>query len=90
VVADKAPVQKYWHELLKKVESGEFYLDPQNEFSELYVAFSKKEHDTMKTFVQTRFSGPPEKGRTAIEQFQIRGTEDGCCSMNLALVGQWD
>ena len=65
----QAPVQKYWKELLGKVESGEF--DPTiilthrfkiDEFKELYEAFDKKEHGIIKTFVQTRFSGPPAKG----------------------------
>ncbi|KAI9819133.1 MAG: hypothetical protein M1827_007289 [Pycnora praestabilis] len=65
----QAPVQKYWHMLLEKVESGEF--DPTiilthrfkiDEFPELYSAFDKKEHGIMKTFVQTRFSGPPAPG----------------------------
>lgn len=65
----QAPVQMYWKDLLKKVESGEF--DPTiilshrfsiEEFPELYAAFDKKEMGIMKTFVQTRFSSPPAPG----------------------------
>jgi len=65
----QAPVQKYWKDLLKKVESGEF--DPTiilshrfkiDEFSELYDAFDKKEMGIMKTFVETRFSAPRAEG----------------------------
>ncbi|KAG0146106.1 hypothetical protein CROQUDRAFT_44827 [Cronartium quercuum f. sp. fusiforme G11] len=65
----QAPVQKYWKELLGKVESGDF--DPTiilshrfsiDEFPELYKAFDGKEMGIMKTFVQTRFSAPPASG----------------------------
>jgi threonine dehydrogenase-like Zn-dependent dehydrogenase len=65
----QAPVQKYWHQLLEKIESGEF--DPTvvlthrfaiEEFSELYEAFDKKKYGIMKTYVQTRFSPPPTTG----------------------------
>jgi threonine dehydrogenase-like Zn-dependent dehydrogenase len=64
----QAPVQKYWEKLMKAVESGEF--DPtiilshrfkNDDFSELWDAFDKKEHGIIKTFVETRFSGPPAK-----------------------------
>jgi len=60
----QAPVQKYWKDLLKKIETGEF--DPTiipshrfkiDEFRELYEAFDK-EMGIMKTFVETRFSSP--------------------------------
>lgn len=65
----QAPVQRYWKDLLKKIESGEF--DPTiilshrfdiTEFKELYAAFDKKEHGIMKTFVQTKFSSEPSPG----------------------------
>jgi len=73
----QAPVQKYWKELLKRIETGEF--DPTfilshrfsiDEFSELYAAFDKKEMGIMKTFVQTRFSGPPAPGTPALSSFK--------------------
>ena len=73
----QAPVQKYWHELLEKVESGEF--DPTiilshrfqiDEFRELYDAFDKKEHGILKTFVQTRFSKEPAEGTPALSSFK--------------------
>jgi len=65
----QAPVQKYWKDLLKKIEKGEF--DPTiilshrfkiDEFRELYDAFDKKEDGIMKTFVETRFSAPRSVG----------------------------
>jgi threonine dehydrogenase-like Zn-dependent dehydrogenase len=73
----QAPVQKYWHELLKKIESGEF--DPTfilshrfkiDEFQELYAAFDKKEHGILKTFVQTKFSKAPAKGTPPLSSFK--------------------
>lgn len=62
----QAPVQKYWHELLEKVKSGEF--DPTiiwthrfriDELKELYGACDRKENGIIKTFVTTKFPGPP-------------------------------
>ncbi|KUJ13777.1 putative zinc-type alcohol dehydrogenase-like protein [Mollisia scopiformis] len=73
----QAPVQKYWKELLGKIESGEF--DPTiilshrfkiDEFRELYEAFDKKEMGIMKTFVQTKFSGPPAPGTPALSSLK--------------------
>jgi threonine dehydrogenase-like Zn-dependent dehydrogenase len=75
----QAPVQKYWHECMKKIESGEF--DPTmipshrfkiDEFSELYDTFDKKEHGIIKKFVETRFSGPPTKGTPALSSFKAK------------------
>ena len=70
-------MQKYWHELLKKVESGEFdatfilsHRFQIDEFKELYEAFDKKEHGIIKTFVQTRFSGKPAKGTPSLSSFK--------------------
>lgn len=73
----QAPVQKYWKELLGKIESGEF--DPTiilshrfrlEEFRELYEAFDKKEMGIMKTFVQTKFSAPPAPGTPALSSLK--------------------
>jgi len=75
--AGQAPVQKYWKDLLKKIESGEF--DPTmilshrfkiDEFSELYDAFDKKEDGIMKTFVETRFSHPRAPGTPELSSFK--------------------
>ncbi|KIW11003.1 hypothetical protein PV08_10302 [Exophiala spinifera] len=72
----QAPVQKYWHQLLKKIESGEF--DPTivlthrfsiEEFSGLYEAFDKKKYGILKTYVQTRFSPPPTPGTPKLSSF---------------------
>jgi len=47
----QAPVQKYWHQLLAKIEKKEFdptvvltHRFPIEEFADLYDAFDKKEH----------------------------------------------
>lgn len=75
--AGQAPVQKYWRDLLKKIESGEF--DPTivlshrfkiDELRELYEAFDKKEMGILKTFVQTRFSKPPAEGTPSLSSFK--------------------
>jgi len=73
----QAPVQKYWKDLLKKIESGE--IDPTmilshrfkiDEFTELYDAFDKKEDGIMKTFVETRFSHPRAPGTPELSSFK--------------------
>jgi len=73
----QAPVQKYWKDLLQLIEAGKF--DPTlilshrfkiDEFSELYDAFDKKVDGIMKTFVQTRFSGPPAEGTPPLSSFR--------------------
>ncbi|KFY32162.1 hypothetical protein V493_00451 [Pseudogymnoascus sp. VKM F-4281 (FW-2241)] len=75
--AGQAPVQKYWKDLLTKIETGEF--DPTiilshrfkiDELKELYEAFDKKEMGIMKTFVQTKFSNPPAKGTPSLSSFK--------------------
>ena len=75
--AGQAPVQKYWKDLLKMIEKGEF--DPTfilshrfaiEEFAELYAAFDKKEMGIMKTFVQTRFSAPRAAGTPELSSFK--------------------
>jgi len=67
--AGQAPVQKYWHELLKKVEDGIF--DPTlilthrftiDEIPEIYKAMDEKTNGVIKTYVQTKFSSPPAPG----------------------------
>jgi threonine dehydrogenase-like Zn-dependent dehydrogenase len=73
----QAPVQNYWKDLLKKVESGEF--DPSiilshrfdlSEEAELYEHFDKKDYGIMKTFVQTKFSQPRAPGTPELSSFK--------------------
>lgn len=73
----QTPVQRYWPELLKKIQSGEF--DPTiilshrfkiDEFAELYDQFDKKELGLMKTFVETKFSSPPSPGAPTLSSFR--------------------
>lgn len=73
----QSPVQRYWPELLKKIQSGEF--DPTiilshrfkiDEFAELYDQFDKKEKGIMKVFVETKFSSPPSPGTPQLSSFR--------------------
>ncbi|KAI9865512.1 MAG: hypothetical protein M1824_002252 [Vezdaea acicularis] len=83
----QAPVQKYWKDLLKKIESGEF--DPTiilshrfkiDEFSELYAAFDKKEFGILKTFVETKFSSPPSKGTPQLSSLREGNVKESAAS----------
>lgn len=65
----QAPVHKYWHDLLGRIQSGE--IDPLrmvshrvslDEMEKVYQKFEKKEDGMQKVFVQTRFSAPPAPG----------------------------
>lgn len=73
----QAPVQKYWQDLLKMIESGE--IEPLNmvshrvlmeELAEVYYKFEKKEDGMQKVFVQTRFSAPPAPGTPALTRYE--------------------
>lgn len=73
----QTPVQRYWHDLLKKVESGE--MDPSmilthrfkvDEFRELYDHFDKKDYGLLKVFVETRFSAPAAEGTPRLSSFK--------------------
>jgi threonine dehydrogenase-like Zn-dependent dehydrogenase len=75
--AGQCPVQKYWHDLLNKIEKGEFdptvvlsHRFPIDEFRELYDAFDRKQDAILKTFVQTRFSSPPAPGTPALSSLK--------------------
>ncbi|KAK9385889.1 GroES-like protein [Lipomyces mesembrius] len=73
----QAPVHKYWHKLLKKVEDGE--IDPLkmvthrvllDELDEVYHKFDKREDGMQKVFVQTQYSFAPAPGTPAVTQFK--------------------
>jgi threonine dehydrogenase-like Zn-dependent dehydrogenase len=73
----QAPVQKYWQDLLKMIESGE--IEPLNmvshrvlmeELAKVYYKFEKKEDGMQKVFVQTRFSAPPAPGTPALTRYE--------------------
>jgi len=75
----QAPVQKYWHQLLEKIKSGEF--DPTivlthrfsiEQFSDLYKAFDEKKYGIMKTYVQTKFSPAPTPGTPPLSMLKLR------------------
>ena len=74
----QAPVQKYWKELLEKIEIGE--IDPLRMVShrvrheDLVTVYKKFEardpKDRMqKVFVQTKFSAPPAPGSPALTTY---------------------
>lgn len=65
----QAPVQMYWEELLKKIQSGD--LEPLHmvthrydiaDMDKVYEKFNAREKGVQKVFVQTKFSDPPCKG----------------------------
>jgi threonine dehydrogenase-like Zn-dependent dehydrogenase len=65
----QAPVHKYWHDLLKKIEDGT--IDPlkmvshrvkMEDMAKLYYAFDKKQDGLQKVFVETKWSAPPCEG----------------------------
>lgn len=72
----QAPVQKYWHDLLKMIQNGT--IDAQkmvshrvllDDIAEVYYKFDKKEEGMQKVFVQTEFSAPPAPGTAALTRF---------------------
>ena len=73
----QAPVHKYWHELLTKIQDGT--IDPMkmvthrvllDDLAEVYHLFDNKEHRMQKVFVQTKFSSPPSAGAPLLTRFQ--------------------
>lgn len=72
----QAPVQKYWEQLLKMIQTGE--IDPlrmvshrvlMDDLAVVYDKFEKKEDGMQKVFVQTKFSDPPCSGSPALKRF---------------------
>jgi len=73
----QAPVQKYWEELLKQIQSGQ--LDPTimlshrielEDVAKAYRVFDAKEDGMMKVFVQTKFSDKPATGTPALTKLK--------------------
>ena len=73
----QAPVQKYWKDLLKKIETGE--IDPLrmvshrvtiDELDIVYKKFENKEDGMQKVFVQTKFSSPPCAGSPTLTTYK--------------------
>ncbi|GAB7344207.1 hypothetical protein MBLNU457_2098t1 [Dothideomycetes sp. NU457] len=72
----QAPVQLYWEDLLKKIQSGE--IDPLKmvthrvrveDLDKVYYKFEKKEDGMQKVFVETKFSAPPCAGSPALTTY---------------------
>lgn len=65
----QAPVQKYWHELLKYIQQEKinplhmvthrFKLE---DMESVYDLFNQREPNMQKVFIQTKFSAPPAPG----------------------------
>lgn len=73
----QAPVHKYWHDLLTKIQDGT--IDPMkmvthrvllDDLAEVYHLFDCKEHRIQKVFVQTKFSSLPSPGAPQLTRFQ--------------------
>ena len=72
----QAPVHKYWHELLKMIETGE--LDPLQMLShrvrledldKAYYKFEKRSDGMQKIFVETKHSFPQATGSPALVHY---------------------
>ncbi|EON69835.1 alcohol dehydrogenase [Coniosporium apollinis CBS 100218] len=72
----QAPVQRYWEDLLKKIQSGE--IDPlvmlshrvsMDDMDKVYYKFEKKEDRMQKVFVETKFSAPPAPGTPQLTRY---------------------
>ncbi|KAI8817026.1 chaperonin 10-like protein [Fimicolochytrium jonesii] len=65
----QAPVQRYWKDLLRDIQSGLFdptkivtHRFPFEQIVDVYDRFDKKEAGIIKVFLQTKFSPPPTPG----------------------------
>ncbi|KAK0846878.1 hypothetical protein LTS02_014688 [Friedmanniomyces endolithicus] len=72
----QAPVHLYWHELLKKIQSGE--IDPLKmvthrvrveDLDKVYAKFDARADGMQKVYVETKFSAPPCKGSPALTTY---------------------
>ena len=72
----QAPVHLYWHDLLKKIQSGE--IDPLKmvthrvrveDLAKVYYKFEKKEDGMQKVYVETQFSAPPCEGSPQLTKY---------------------
>lgn len=73
----QAPVQKYWHELLEKIQDGTIDMLKMvshrvllDDMAEVYHKFDNKEDYMQKVFVETKFSSPPSAGAPQLTRFQ--------------------
>jgi len=72
----QAPVHKYWHELLEKIQKNE--IDPLKmvthrvrieDIDKAYYDFEAKRDGMQKVYVETRFSAPPCAGSPALKKY---------------------
>jgi len=76
----QAPVQKYWHDLLRKIETGEHdptviltHRFPFEKCAEVYYAFDEKREGMMKTFLETKASFPRAEGTPELRKEVPKG-----------------
>lgn len=78
----QAPVQLYWDELLKLIQSGE--IEPLKmvshrvkleEIDKVYYMFENKENEMQKVFVETKFSAPPCEGGPKLTVYDKDGVD---------------
>lgn len=72
----QAPVQKYWVDLLKMIQSGE--LDPMQmvshrvrleDLDKVYMKFDAKDDSMQKVFVETKFSFPAAESSPKLTRY---------------------
>lgn len=72
----QAPVQKYWVDLLKMIQSGE--LDPMQmvshrvrleDLDKVYMKFDAKDDSMQKVFVETKWSFPKSEGSPELTRY---------------------
>ena len=69
----QAPVQKYWHQLLKYIQQEQIHplhmvthRYKLEDMETVYDLFNKRNPGMQKVFVQTKFSAPPSPGAPAL------------------------
>ena len=72
----QAPVHKYWHELLEKIQNNE--IDPLKmvthrvrieDMAQVYHDFDLKNDGMQKIYCETRFSAPPCEGSPGLKKY---------------------
>lgn len=72
----QAPVHKYWHELLEKLQTGELDAGQMishrvrlEDLDKVYYKFEARDDSMQKVFVETKFSFPAAKGTPALTKY---------------------
>jgi len=72
----QAPVHRYWHDLLKKIQSGDLDVYQMlshrvrlEDLDKVYYKFEKKEDSMQKVYVETKFSFPRAEGSPELTRY---------------------